>query len=147
VLAWRADRPRTILSFQGAAWGQAQERIYSPPRFRRSSRTEQPRASADRPVPGRRVAPPVPASGLQRNKRSARTTMHTGQDWTIASSFLLGFMFLQHGFHDAYLSALRVVGIGCEVEYLRVLSGARGVEQIFYHGQRAVVVLNHSHQE
>ena len=53
----------------------------------------------------------------------------------------------QHGLHNLDFGALGIVCVGREIEKLRVLARARGIEQIFHHNQRAVVMLNHSRQK
>src|SRR5579859_3315876 len=55
--------------------------------------------------------------------------------------------FLQHGLHDPYLGALRIIRVGREIEQLGILSRACGIEQILHHGQRAMVMLNHPGQK
>src|SRR5882762_3567560 len=54
---------------------------------------------------------------------------------------------LQHSLHNFDLGALPGVHIRREAEHFGILPRARGVEQILYHGQRTIVVLNHPAQK
>src|SRR5438270_766182 len=60
---------------------------------------------------------------------------------------LESFVFLQHCLHGPDLGPLSIVGIGGKVKQLGILPRACGVEQVFHHDQRAIMVLNHSGQE
>ena len=96
----------------------------------------------------RRCLRPARASRLSTtNTKGSRLQPHEKQHWTLGSSFLLWRFFLQHSLHNPDLGALRIVRIRREVEDFGVLPGAGGVEQIFHHDQRAIVVLNHPRQK
>src|SRR5262249_45385989 len=90
----------------------------------------------------------APASCRQNTTTKEGSLRVNGKSWYVLdSSFILRRFSLQHVLHDPDFGALAAIYVGCEVEQFSVLSRARGVEQIFHHGQSAAVVLNHPCQK
>ncbi len=80
------------------------------------------------------------------HKRIAATAIRKAKLGTRFIASPLMFL-LQHSLHNPDLGRLRILRIRREVEQLSILPSTRGVEQILYHRQRTIVVLNHPCQE
>src|SRR5882724_7142237 len=130
--AWRADHWHPTPSYPVAAQERPREQTGS----LLSARALWTQASA----------PGHPVGSYRKIKRSRRPPRKK-QNWGLGSLFLSWNLFLQHCLHNPDLGPLAAVHVRREAEQLGILPRARGVEQIFYHGQSATVVLNHPDQK
>src|SRR5581483_8411289 len=94
---------------------------------------------------GEGVCASAPAARHELKKNEATTKRKA----TVRTRFIVPPLrfFTQHSLHNSDFGALAAIDISREIEQLSILPGARSVEQILDHRERAAVMLNHTGQE